>query len=282
MFRWRLGATALIAGVLACGGRAHSPRSEPEPASPALTPDETPSAGLERLPPAATPDEAPGREMMPNPVSSPMEESGLNEFDDATRQLLDERCGSCHSHGVDPGGIGDILDLASLLEQGWLRQPAEASPLVLMLRYGDNIAAHSFPLLAEGELDALVRFIDGLETLVAGCGSVFEYSSDAFQRVLLDDISRYPMSDRTFIRYVAKPDIARCSVRSAQNLMFDVMNGTSTARSSVLPRWRVGVRALQRRRHIGRRASRLPRVRSAGARSRDLHRLSCPGPLGLQ
>jgi hypothetical protein len=54
--------------------------------------------------------------------------------------------------GHDQGGIGDILSLEWLFNDPLFRLPAETTRLILMLRYGDGIAEHTYPFVTEAEL----------------------------------------------------------------------------------------------------------------------------------
>ena len=134
---------------------------------------------------------------------------------------------------------GTCCDLSNLVERGFIQLlSAQTSRLILMLQYGDNIAAHSPQLVSEGELGTLIQFIDSIDGLRDGCGPM-DYSPDDFQRALLDDISGYALADREFIRYLANPDYGGCGGADG-HLLFDLMNGTSSAEVVGLPRCEPG------------------------------------------
>ncbi len=237
MGRW--GSAALVAGLLACGGRAHAPGVAPEE-KPDTSDVSDPIVPVDMPAPETPPDETP-----PDDGPAPAEvDLPVREFEGDARRILDDRCGACHSHGMDQGGIGDILHLEWLFGDPLLTLPAETTRLILMLRYGDGIAEHTYPFVSEAELLTLIRFIDSVELFRESCGTV-SFQPDELQRVLLVDISRYPASDRAFIRYLTPADPLSCG--DSRGLLFALMNGTSSAAVAVAPRCDYGYCAIDLR-----------------------------------
>ncbi len=156
----RVAQLALLAGVLACGGRADS-EAAPYPAP---APVDIPSSPL---PSAATPARpAPAPAAQTPPRGSEAESDSTPYFQvDAVENILLANCGSCHGPAAPvagSGGIRFIDDVDQLVAAGLILPLSSAQSPIVRVSVSGSMPPPGSGLqpMTEGDLDVIVSYID--------------------------------------------------------------------------------------------------------------------------
>jgi mono/diheme cytochrome c family protein len=150
---------ALLAGVLACGGKTDSDVA-PGPSPP---PVYIPSSPATPARPAPAPTVAAPATPPPSVPQEP--ESSSSTQEDFVENILGSNCGSCHGPAAPvaaSGGIRFIDDVDQLVEAG-LILPLQSvqSPIVRVIARGSMPPPGSdVPQMSEPDLDVIISYID--------------------------------------------------------------------------------------------------------------------------
>jgi hypothetical protein len=157
-------------------------------------------------------------------------------------EILEARCGNCHSGDQDAGGIGDVTDVVALIARGTIVPGAgEDSPLIESVRSGRMPpSANRGP--TRGELLVLINFINGLSTVPpqSSCEPFARVSYDDVYVALAADIAKQPAENRPFIRYLGlqyASNARYCGplIVEQRHALFKAINSVSTGSDVVVP-----------------------------------------------
>jgi mono/diheme cytochrome c family protein len=171
-----VGALALWACVLGCGGRvgAESENAGPSSAVPRANPAFVPPGSSAPTAPRPAPPRATSPSVPPEAVNPPPQRASPESLDGelgsglaraATENILSANCGVCHGPLADPGTSGGILfinDVDALVVAGLIVPFNSAgSRIVQVMRDGSMPPRTSgYPPVTEADIDVISGFID--------------------------------------------------------------------------------------------------------------------------
>ena len=157
-------------------------------------------------------------------------------------EILQARCGACHSGAEDAGGIGDVTDVVAMIARGTILPGVGVdSPLIESVRSG-RMPPSVYQAPTRGELEVLIDFIDGLSATAptGDCGPLERMSYDDVYAALAADIETQPEESKPFVRYLGlqyASNARYCGglLQQQRYALFKAINSVSTGSDVVVP-----------------------------------------------